>query len=222
MTRHEPHLRTQPRQARARVTVDKLKNAALELIRESGVDRFTTNHVADRAGVNIATLYRYFPDKSHLLHALMQDFESHRVAFFVDHLPTLERRKAWPEWVAETVEGLAQIRRQEVGGVAIRRVISAFPELHALDQQSSVQSAAELAHALRAIEPDLDGPAAEAKARVVIASLKSLLDMAFEDDDNGDPLILRETVRVLSGYLPQPDSDVTTRPDRQPGADQNE
>lgn len=202
MTDHEPALRTQPRQARARATVAGLKTAALELIRESGVAKFTTNHVADRAGVNISTLYRYFPDKSHLLHALMQDFESHRVAFFIDHLPTLDGREAWPGWVAGVVEGMAQIRRQEVGGVAIRRAISAFPELHALDQQSSISTATELARTLRVIEPDLTEDVAEARARVVITSFKSLLDMAFEDDDEGDPLILRETVRVLAGYAP--------------------
>lgn len=202
MTDNEPALRTEPRQERARATVVKLKTAALELIRESGVAKFTTNHVADRAGVNISTLYRYFPDKSHLLHALMQDFETHRVTFFISHLPTLERRESWPAWVAGVVEGLAQIRRQEVGGVAIRRVISAFPELHALDQQSSLRTATELARTLRAVAPDLDDEVAGAMASVVIANLTHLLDMAFEDDDRGDPLILTETVRVLSSYTP--------------------
>ncbi|WP_109474695.1 TetR/AcrR family transcriptional regulator [Ornithinimicrobium cavernae] len=195
-------LRTQPRQDRARATVARIKTAALELIREAGVERFTTNHVADRAGVNISTLYRYFPDKSHLLHALMKDFESDRVAFFVGHLPALTQRESWPVWVAEVVEGLARIRRQQVGGVAIRRVISAFPELHALDRQSSDQTAAELARALRTVSPDLDEQVAGAMASVVIANLTHLLDMAFEQDDHGDPLILREAVRVLSSYTP--------------------
>lgn len=197
-----PPLRTQPRQRRARETVARIKTAALELITEAGVEKFTTNHVAERAGVNISTLYRYFPDKSHLLHALMRDFEGDRVAYFIGQLPELDRREAWPAWIADVVEGLAGIRRQQVGGVAIRRVISAFPDLHALDLQSSVSTATELARTLRAVAPDLDEQSAEARARVVVANLTHLLDMAFEADDEGDPHILQEAVRVLAGYTP--------------------
>lgn len=195
-------LRTQPRQERARLSVARIKAAALELIIEAGVERFTTNHVAERAGVNISTLYRYFPDKAHLLHALMSDFEGDRVAFFVRHLDELTRREGWAEWVAEVVEGLAQIRRQQVGGVEIRRVIAAFPDLHALDQDSSARTATELARTLVTVAPDLDESVAEAMSRVVIANLTHLLDMAFERDDQGDPLILREAVRVLASYAP--------------------
>lgn len=184
------------------MSVARIKSAALELIQEAGVEKFTTNHVAERAGVNISTLYRYFPDKSHLLHALMSDFERDRVDFFIGHLPALQRREHWAAWVAEVVEGLARIRRQQVGGVAIRRVIAAFPELHLLDQESSAATANELARTLRAVSPDLDEEVAGAMSRVVIANLTHLLDMAFELDDQGDPLILREAARVLSGYTP--------------------
>lgn len=197
-----PELRTQPRQERARLTVARIKAAALELINEAGVEKFTTNHVAGRAGVNIATVYRYFPDKSQLLHELMSDFEGDRVEFFVGKLDELDRREGWAGWTAEVVEGLAQIRRQQVGGVAIRRVISAFPDLHALDRQSSDRTASELARTLRAVSPGLDEDAAKAMSRAVIATLTHLLDMAFEEDDQGDPVVLREAVRLLSGYGP--------------------
>lgn len=202
MTAAGPQLRTEPRQQRARETVTRIKAAALELLSEAGVERFTTNHVAERAGVNISTLYRYFPDKSHLLHALMKDFESRRVSFFIGHLPALDRRESWPTWVAEVVEGLAQIRRQQVGGVAIRRVISAYPDLHALDEESSRSTATELSHRLLEIAPEMDEDTALAMSRVVIATLTHLLDMAFAGDDQGDAAILREAVRMLTTYTP--------------------
>lgn len=60
--------RRSPRQQRARSTVDAILEAATRIL-EAG-EAFTTNHVAERAGVSVGTLYQYFPDKAAILHAL--------------------------------------------------------------------------------------------------------------------------------------------------------
>jgi AcrR family transcriptional regulator len=62
--------RKEPRQPRARATVDALVIAAEQLTREQGLDSWTTNHIADRAGASIGSLYQYFPSKESLLVAL--------------------------------------------------------------------------------------------------------------------------------------------------------
>jgi AcrR family transcriptional regulator len=61
-----------PRQARAASTVDAILTAALQLLEAVGVEQLTTNHVADRAGVSIGTVYQYFGDKQEILSALAQ------------------------------------------------------------------------------------------------------------------------------------------------------
>jgi len=61
-----------PRQARAASTVDAILTAALQLLETVGVEQLTTNHVADRAGVSIGTVYQYFGDKQEILSALAQ------------------------------------------------------------------------------------------------------------------------------------------------------
>jgi AcrR family transcriptional regulator len=61
-----------PRQARAGTTVDAILTAGLQLLEAGGVDRLTTNHVAERAGVSIGTVYQYFADKQAILGALAQ------------------------------------------------------------------------------------------------------------------------------------------------------
>jgi AcrR family transcriptional regulator len=50
-------------QRRSRETVDALVEAATGLLPERGYAGTTTNHIAERAGVNIASLYEYFPGK---------------------------------------------------------------------------------------------------------------------------------------------------------------
>lgn len=63
-------MRKAPRQARARRTVGRILDAAAYILAARGLSGFTTNRVAERAGVNIASLYQYFPNKATILEAL--------------------------------------------------------------------------------------------------------------------------------------------------------
>ena len=64
--------RRTPRQARAGETVSTILEAAAQVLEAGGLAGFTTNAVAERAGVSIGTLYQYFADKQALLRALAE------------------------------------------------------------------------------------------------------------------------------------------------------
>jgi len=55
--------RKRPSQARSQATFDALVDACTGLLPRLGYAGTTTNHVAERAGVSIASLYEYFPGK---------------------------------------------------------------------------------------------------------------------------------------------------------------
>jgi AcrR family transcriptional regulator len=59
-----------PRQARSGETVALILEATAQVLEAGGLPAFTTNAVAERAGVSIGTLYQYFADKNALLLAL--------------------------------------------------------------------------------------------------------------------------------------------------------
>lgn len=61
-----------PRQARAAETVALILEATAQILEAGGLPAFTTNAVAERAGVSIGTLYQYFADKNAILLALAQ------------------------------------------------------------------------------------------------------------------------------------------------------
>lgn len=70
----EPSLkpRKRPNSQRAQATVEAILQATAELIESSGYANLTTNHVAQRAGISIGSLYQYFPNKESICRALAE------------------------------------------------------------------------------------------------------------------------------------------------------
>ncbi len=64
--------RRQPRQERARSTVQFVLDATVKLLEQGGIDAVTTNRVAEVAGVSVGSIYQYFPDKRAIFGALHQ------------------------------------------------------------------------------------------------------------------------------------------------------
>ncbi|MEP7455091.1 TetR/AcrR family transcriptional regulator [Phyllobacterium sp. SB3] len=63
-------MRKEPRQARSKVTVEAIISAGARILSDQGWSGFTTNKVANVAGVSIGSLYQYFPDKMSLVGAI--------------------------------------------------------------------------------------------------------------------------------------------------------
>lgn len=63
-------LRIIPRQERAHTSRACILEATAQLLNRKNVGSITTNHVAERAGVSIGTLYRYFRDKDDIFDTL--------------------------------------------------------------------------------------------------------------------------------------------------------
>jgi len=64
--------RKTPRQKRSRATVEALLEATADILARHGYAKLTTNGIADRAGVNIASLYQYFPGKEAIVAELQR------------------------------------------------------------------------------------------------------------------------------------------------------
>ncbi|MFI5718095.1 TetR family transcriptional regulator [Nocardia sp. NPDC051750] len=62
-----------PSSTEQRARVERILAAAAELASENELERVQMNEVAKAAGVAVATLYRYFPSKTHLFVAVMLD-----------------------------------------------------------------------------------------------------------------------------------------------------
>ena len=68
--REHDGMRTSPRTPGGHATGAAILEAARRVVAAEGIDGCTTRALADHAGVSIGTVYRYFADRSAVLHAL--------------------------------------------------------------------------------------------------------------------------------------------------------
>ena len=65
-------MRKEPRQARSRATVATIVQAGARILSDEGWAGFTTNRIAELAGVSIGSHYQYYHDKLSLVDAIRQ------------------------------------------------------------------------------------------------------------------------------------------------------
>lgn len=65
-------VKKKPRQARSRATFDAVIQASAWILVHEGYAAATTNRIAGKAGVNIASLYEYFPNKESIIAVLAE------------------------------------------------------------------------------------------------------------------------------------------------------
>lgn len=82
MKKQPPEPRRKPRQGRSKVMVAAILEACQLILEKEGPEHLTTNRIAEVAGVNIGSLYQYFPNKD----AILANLFSETAAAESDHI----------------------------------------------------------------------------------------------------------------------------------------
>ena len=128
--------RKTPSQERARATVEAILEAAAYILVKDGWGKFTTNSVAERAGVNIGSLYQYFPNKDSIVAELQRG-----------HIE--KGRAAYPEMIAE-------LRSQPNLRAALKILIDGAIAEHRINPKLHKVFAEELPRSSRRVHGDKD------------------------------------------------------------------
>lgn len=197
-------MRREPVQSRSRRTVERIRQAARDVLSTEGLEALTTNLIAERAGVNIATLYGYFPDKYAILTDLFNEYEKQRTELIEHRLTDLASAEDWHHVVALSINELAEFRRAHPAQIELRRALQGIPSLRELDLASTRQVANDLSVAIRARNPAVDLESAQAAASAAAHLTSTLLDLAYSSDPADDRMVQEcrhVFIRYLSPYL---------------------
>jgi AcrR family transcriptional regulator len=188
--------RKQPRQARAQHTVDAIIEAAARILEEQGHGGFTTNAVAELAGVSIGTLYQYFPDKDALLGALI----GRKTAGLVEGAEAACMLAAGQQALDALVRAAV---RHQVRRPRLARLLDFEEARLPLDAGTQVvrsRFVAILADILA--RPDFPEPSNIAAAAGDVASImRGMIDAAGERGEQGQEALVARVRRAVLDYL---------------------
>ncbi len=197
-------LRRAPQQARSRATMDRILKVGAELLDELGVEGFNTNILAERAGLGIRAIYRYFPNKLAVLVRMAEQSTEAGWAWIGD----LRRASEYDNWksaVDRSIDGYYRGASRYRGFAALRAAAQAIPELREIDNREKKRLGRELAIGLRDVGIALNGPHLAALCRTIIESSERILDIAVQSPPHEAKLLVRELklmiTNLLSAYL---------------------
>ena len=205
--------RRSPLQDRAKQTVEKILDATAELLDEEGAENFTTERVAERTGVNIATLYHYFPNKLALLFALGQQMAEQ----LQERFNSIYRRYGkleWREVVDKTIDTFLDFHRTIEGATAVSRAMQSHASLREIDRQQDLRHS-ELVASLLA-ELGIKGSSSKLRtmALVLLQTATAVLDNAMrwypEDADAAMDEVKVMHKQYIEYYLAQSADDSST------------
>jgi AcrR family transcriptional regulator len=201
-TRHRAGLvpRRVPTQERGQRTVDQLLGTAAVLLEEVGIDGFNTNLLAERAGVRVRTVYRYFPNKlaviTSVAERMVQEWDRWFEGFAVLADPRRDWRPLWDQYIDTFIAGA----RAQPGGVAIRRAMRALPELHAIDQEDNERLARQLARAVAQRGVGIPPARLMTVARTLIETAVAVIDLVLTAPAPRAAALAAELKRMHTAY----------------------
>jgi AcrR family transcriptional regulator len=192
-------LRRAPVQRRSRERVQRILDAASELIVEDGVIALGTRTIAERAEVPVASLYQYFADKDEILLALVERDTAEMdaaVAEAVGALETISVRSI----VTATMRAFVTIYHHRPAFVVIWWRGRTNPSVYDFCRAHNKRVAADLlafAEDAGLVRPGTDPQIVELAVEVG----DRVFQLAFERDLRGDQRIIVEGIELVTGYL---------------------
>ena len=196
--------RRQPQQERSLAIVDAIVVATCELLGDEGPSA-TTNRIAERAGVSVGSLYRYFPSKDALFDAAAERYAA-RLLQVVGALDFREPRRPLPEAAREIVRALIAVEEEFPGlGSAINRMRfngRPFPVMDAMEHDGERI----VVDALAAIWPQGGRPVqlvATVAIRAFVATVR--VTLAYRPREIAKPAFVDEIMALMGGYMERVD-----------------
>lgn len=193
-----------PSSGRGVLTVEKLLQAAGEVLGETGFEKLTSNAICARAGLTPPAFYHYFADKYAVLEEL------------ADRL-LKKQNDAFASWVKDsTPEGipvpdlaslerlfavLIEIASREPGGIWTIRALRALPHLSHVRLRWQRQYTDEICQAIQPSIPEDAWPLLWSRVRILVEFAYVVDELVYEEDRLSRATVVREAARLIHGNL---------------------
>lgn len=195
-------MRKTPQQARATKTVERLLEAAKALIEERGLEGFNTNLLAERAGVRVPSVYRYFPNKQAIVATLYRQLtEKWHTDFDEAYRRLADPDLDWRETCDALGTRLLTHLLSSNSHLAIRRAMRANEALIEIERADNELLASRFAEV---VAPRVRGHREEqlvVVGRTWINAMSAIVDVALELPPAEQEAQFRENFLLVRSYL---------------------
>ncbi|MBN1427267.1 MAG: TetR/AcrR family transcriptional regulator [Anaerolineae bacterium] len=195
-------IRSVPQQSRSQERVDSILGTAADLFTEVGYEAATTNAIAERAGISIGTLYRYFADKDAILRALAARYHREEQALFdqvftddVGYLPL-------PVLLDRLIDPFLDLYCGCPVYAHILLGTDVSADIAAASQEIEQEVIERLADIMQKVAPQIDARQARLTAVICKSAVKSLISLrSSSNDEDFRVQITSEIKQMLLAYL---------------------
>lgn len=190
-----------PRQKRAIATWERLLDVAAEILETQGVERISTNLIAEKAGITPPTLYRYFPNKYAVLWALGDRLMQQQNVVFEKFMAESGTNISFQiERSAKLMRDTLEVTEKHPGALAIMRAMRAVPVLQEVRLASHHQVTDAWAEQLSVMLPHLTKEEIWAKARLSVETGYAAIEMAMEETEMDRETIIQDSSLFQTAY----------------------
>ena len=193
--------RRAPVQARAKRTYEKILTTAAELVEELGIERVNTNLIAQRAGVNISAVYKYFPNKHAIIVELAERLNTLQTELALNYIGSIRKRTSWEKALTGAIDVMVEGTRNIPGVVALQSAMQANPDLKKEYRRSNEQVAEVLMSIL-----EVSGVTLPPRRRQLVGvclgeMVSAMLDLSVAAGRHFDRRVIDELKRMQIGYI---------------------
>jgi AcrR family transcriptional regulator len=200
----EVPLRRLPPAQRNAIRVERILDAAGQLVAERGYEKMTTSQVARRAGVSPGVLYQFFADKRAIVHALA----SRNLQRYLDRLDEAApsgRPASWHDTADAALDLFVAMCREDPGFRVVRFGDVADVRLLGITADNDSVLAGRLGVLLAGQAGGQAGgaapPPSEDTLLIAIKIADALVRLAFAASPDGDQSIIDHAKRLIKIHL---------------------
>ncbi|MET8766963.1 TetR/AcrR family transcriptional regulator [Streptomyces sp. NPDC004658] len=195
---HATSLRRAPVQRRSAERLTRILDACAELLDEVGYDALSTRAVAQRAGVPIGSVYRFFGNKRQMADALAQ----RNLERYTERVTERLRKAGQEDWRAAMDAVLDEYlgMKRTAPGFSLVDFGNQIPvgSRHTEPNTRVADRLTDLLAGYLGRTPDTD---LRRVFLVAVESADALVQLAFRIDPQGDEAVIAETRELLRAYL---------------------
>ena len=172
-----------PKQARSREKFDAILAEALRLIHEKGYEHVSVREIARAAGMPIASVYQYFPNKLAIVRQLWERYAETLTKLLASELATLvsdPTEATRVRVINDVVDHMVANHRDNPAFLEIWRAVDGAPELRALNREDSLRVAEAVTSAILTVRPDADRLSTLSRALIAGAAASATVKLAQE------------------------------------------